>query len=112
MAYIYCAKCRWSQDDFWSPKGYHPLADNMIGHLKEDLFKDKVYFDKHCLEDMGITPLKDEKGWYCEGKTYVAAELLRRVKKILNMQWKTSEEFRSKHDFKCPKCGSTKWGED
>jgi len=114
MAMIYCANCRWSQDDFWEPDGYNPFRQDIIDHLKESLFKDRVYMDAYAMRDMGIVPLQDENGkHYCEGNVYVAAQLLGKAKKILNMRWKTWEEFKAiKDSFKCPKCGSTKWGSD
>jgi hypothetical protein len=26
MAFLHCHNCDWSQDDFWEPNGYNPLA--------------------------------------------------------------------------------------
>ena len=113
MSYIHCNKCDWEQDDFWQLGGYTPFRRDIIEDLEKSLFKDKIHFDKYFIEEMGLTPLKDEEGYYISGKNYVAYDLLRRAKRILNMRLRTREEWKkARLWFKCPKCGNGDFSED
>lgn len=115
MSYLHChsKNCGWSQDDFWS-ENYSPVNFSQYSDLYEDLFKDKMYFDKDCLMDMGIKYFVDPDGrTYCRGRDYVAHELERRAKRIKGMLVKTYDEFLEKKDtLVCPRCGQQNWDID
>ncbi len=107
--------CGWSQDDFWecTPNGYSPLRADIISSMHLDLFKDKIYFDRSTLEEMGVPIHENEHGFYCTGTDYVAWELERRARRIRNMLVKTYEEFKAKKDtLVCPRCRKQNWDID
>ena len=122
MAYLHCHKCGWGQDDFWSMDGYNPFRQDMMDDYKQYLFKEKVMFCKcEFVEWLGSydTYLPNDKIiqegelFGVSGKDFVAIEMLRRAKRILNMEVKTWEEWEAvKDEWKCPKCGSTDWDID
>jgi hypothetical protein len=113
--YLHChtKNCGWSQDDFWNPS-YNPVNFDQGKDLYDDLFKDRIYFGKECLMDMGIKYYVDEENkTYCKGADYVSHELERRAKKIKNMLVKTYDEFKEKQDtLVCPRCGQQNWDID
>ena len=130
MAYLHChgklpdgTECGWSQDDFWEKEivvdgvkkeGYTPLRSDFVQGDIEDLFKDKVYFDRSFFDSNPGLPYKiDEKGLYCKGTNLVAWDLERRARRIRNMLVRTYEEFKEKKDsLACPRCGQKKWDID
>ena len=115
MAYLHCHTpgCEWSQDDFWEPNGYSPFRPDIMRSFHEDLFKEKMYFDRPALEEMGILYDEDEHGCFCTGTDYVAWELERRARRIRNMLVKTYDEFKAKKDsLVCPRCGKQNWDID
>jgi len=126
MAYLHChtKDCGWSQGDFWEdPRNpgaskycYHPFRKQTVDDWIDYLFKDKIYLDLSCFEDMGMDISKihkDEKGSYVDSRVYVAFELRRRARSIENMDVKTCEEWnKTKDSWTCPKCGQRNWDID
>jgi hypothetical protein len=108
MSFVYCPDCDWSQDDFWSPDGYTPFRKDIIDHLKECLFKDRVHFDTGFFRDHpGLRPDgTDAEGPWLKGTTYVAFELRRKANSIEKMLFRTQQEFNARGAGKwhCPKC--------
>jgi len=113
MAYLHCHKCDWGQDDFWSKDGYNPFRQDFIEDMKHHLFEDKVYGDKFMFVEMNLVPKRDTKGWYCDSRKFVAAQLERKAAQICNMAVKTYEEWEKvKDNFVCPECGHACWDID
>ena len=106
MAYLHCHNCDWSQDDFWSKEGgYNPI--DHLKHYREDILEDRIHFDKYAIEEMGLDPKEDEKGWYINGQAYVANRLRATAESIERMYARTYEEWKQTKDtFICPECGS------
>ena len=108
MSFIYCPDCNWSQDDFWNPDGYTPFRKDIVDHLRDSLFEDRVHFDISFFRDYpGLKPDgTDEKGPWLRGTTYVAFELRLKARQIENMLFRTHDEFndRGNGKWKCPKC--------
>ena len=95
MAFIYCRTCGWEQDDFWDPNAYHPFRQDIIDHLKESLFQDKVYLDKWLFDDMELECEEDEEGYFVSGKDFVAKELERKAKSIRNMVFPQEKDWKN-----------------
>jgi hypothetical protein len=79
--YLHCHSCGWEQDDFWE-HGYLPIR-------KQDV-------------DMIEKWLKEP-----DGQQIVVSWLLTEAKTVLNMRWKTHEEWKNEKDQVCPTCGSS-----
>jgi hypothetical protein len=101
MAFVYCSKCDWSQDDFWSDR-YNPFqylneawSSKLIKYRLDDQLDG--HFDSHMLKETGL-----------EGKTwrdFFIHELKRKQRVIGNMHWATEKEFKDDKNKTCPKCG-------
>ena len=107
MAFVYCRKCDWSQDDFWS-KSYNPMnspSDWIDQIIKYDLNEPLAgHFDSYALKEMGL-----------ESKTYrefFMYELEKNARKIKNMKWKTEKDFKDDQSPTCPSCGGTEFTMD
>lgn len=116
MSYLHChtKNCGWSQDDFWD-EHYTPLRPDIMKSLSEDLFKERIYFDKSMFVETGDLPyhLDEEGKAYCRGSDYVAWDLRKRAKRIQNMLVKTYAEFKANKDkLVCPRCGQQNWDID
>ena len=94
MAFIYCKNCNWTQDDFWSENGYHPLEKRYIDFLTQKLFETEV-----------ISINENGKQIKTSGKTFVAQELEKIAKSIKNMHYIKELDF-MKSSKTCPECGS------
>lgn len=93
MAYLHCHNCNWEQDDFWEEGGYNPFRPDLIEYLKGMLFRDKVGWQDH--------------------QTGVVRDLERKARNIRNMKVKTWEDWEKVKDtWRCPECGSDRWGID
>ena len=96
MVYIYCKKCNWSQDDFWS-KNYNPLKSLL--DWEEALFSEKMdtQFSTHSefVARRGILTVREVIAKECEKVSKV----------ILKMKYRTKEEYeRLNPEKKCPYC--------
>jgi len=100
--FIYCEKCNWTQDDFWSKEGYNPF-DFLEENHKEDLFGgnlDKVYYlDKNDSfgKFIGTQPIT--------GRQHIATSLRHWADKIEKQRYISYEQYRTENpDRKCPIC--------
>ena len=119
MAYLHChtKDCGWSQDDFWSSEEgeYSPFRPDLMRDLQKALFKEKVYFDKWAIDEMGIINNrgKDDNGYWVNGREFVINRLEAKVRSIRNMIARTEDEWKEKKDtLTCPKCGEQNWDID
>ena len=122
MSYLHChgrlqdgTECGWGQDDFWEIDGYNPISFlQKDSDLNNNLFREKMYFDKWFFQDNPSIPHKeDEKGLYCSGRDYIIWELRRKANNIERMLVPTWEEWKEVRDtLKCPRCGGDDWDID
>lgn len=100
MAYVYCRKCDWSQDDCWS-ESYNPFQ--LLLHWQKDLLTKDLdapldgHFDKYMLEENGLVG----KTW----RDFFIHETEKAARKVRNIQWKTEKEFKDDPYKFCPSCG-------
>ena len=113
MAYLHCHSCDWSQDDFWSMDGYNPFREDTIKDLKENLFKEYLYYDEWWIKELGIPYTRTKKGAKVKSQHVVGKILENKAKSIFNMDVKTNEEWvKVRLKWKCPECGSDDWDID
>jgi hypothetical protein len=103
MAFIYCDKCKWQQDDFWTER-YNP-ASSFYDTVKEDILRHRLneplgnHFDSQFLKDSNLVG----KTW----RDYFLWKVERIKSRILRMRWETEEQYRNDPDKRCPECGNT-----
>lgn len=101
--YVYCKKCGWSQDDFWTWNwtwkfwkwhafGYNPLQ-RTIDTIR---FWIKPRFVKIETDD-GIKKVFSWKIMF--------GDLKRIFRSAINMKWYTYQQFKNDKNRRCPKCG-------
>lgn len=109
MAFIYCSKCDWQQDDFYS-EHYNPAKHmltwnrNLFGDRKGEL-DEIVKADPEFIEQHGHITTRE----------LIAREFEACARKVRRMRWMTYEDWKKDHDdgvAKCPDCGSTEFGID
>lgn len=97
--FVYCRKCGWSQDDFYSRDGYNPTKF-LIG-LNEDLFGDldKIVHFEELVDGKPLYPDITVREW-------IARYYEEYAKRIREMKWVTADDFYNDPNKVCPKCGS------
>jgi rubrerythrin len=104
MCFVYCEKCGWTQDDFWSPDGYNPM--DFLNQFKKDLFGDELDrvvtvddFDKETGKFIGQK--------YTKWREIIADDFEMFAKRIRNQKYITREQFLKENpEWKCPLCGN------
>lgn len=128
MSYIRCARCDWSQDDFWSVGGESPY--NPINSLKnfdeESLLKrgrecyGTDYWDERTVSQVirdfsffgvDVSHQYEDGVFYLTWQQFAAWNMIKAVRRTLNMRYRTADELQ-REGFVCPKCGSTHYIED
>ena len=100
--FVYCNRCKWSQDDFWIEDGYNPFT-----FLTEN-YK-KTVFDGE-LEKVFTIDKRDSFGNFIgqEPITYrefIANEFKRWGEKLKHQRWITLKQYRKENpDGLCPIC--------
>ena len=100
--FIYCSKCNWSQDDFWSENGYNPfnfLKENCQQQLFESKLEETFTIDKadYFGNFIGQEPMTNRE--------FLVRELKRWAKKIKHQRWITYEQYKKENpERKCPIC--------
>lgn len=110
--YVHCKNCRWSQDDFWSVKGYNPFREDEIKWWREIFEKGMngkhVEMEVFEAEEREIEYVKNEKNMaIVEFREYLAHEMESMAYRLRNMRWLTWDEFQADSLKECPACGST-----
>lgn len=114
MAFVYCQKCRWTQDDFWTwPRYIKKLRKVSMGHnpmmrtlvvLKDYTLPRGIKFDHQYIMSNGW-PLK--KNGKVHSWRVLKKKLTQIVKEAKAMKWKTWEDWVANENHVCPSCGST-----
>jgi len=98
MSYLHCHSCDWSQDDFYSVKGYNPayyLKDWMEMLCSNDV-------DKQFSNDSGFIK---EYGPISR-REVIAQNFEKFANRIREMKWVTYEQWeKDKESAVCPQCG-------
>lgn len=94
--FVYCRKCGWNQDDFWSDN-YNPLKSLM--DWKEMLLDPMQDLDRllmSCEDEDGPMTFREAIARACEAA----------ANKVRDMEWRTMADLESANpDHMCPKCG-------
>ena len=101
--YIYCDKCKWTQDDFWHEE-YTPFSYMYERYHKEVL-------DGSIDDVMEIEKFDKYKGFIgmepVTIREFITREMEHWVKKIQNQRYITIEQYRKENpDRTCPVCHS------
>ena len=102
MAFIYCSKCDWQQDDFYS-EHYNPAKslkcwDRDIFGDRRDKLDESFSDDAQFLKDNGDISKRE----------VIAREYEKFANRIRKMRWITYEDWKKDYDAgtaKCPDCG-------
>lgn len=108
MAYVHCHNCDWSQDDFWSFKGYNPIRffwKNVLWGRSGYWKPRRIEYDSSVIKEYGWKRTDPHSWW-------LLARAIRRIfKDFLHQKWwtyaswkKTVEKNGNKWPV-CPKCG-------
>ena len=101
MAYVHCHACDWSQDDFYSLKGYNPprYLESWNKHLCGDRLDEQFTDDAGLVKENGPITRRE----------VLAREYEKFAKQIREMKWVTEEAFQKAcvgdEWPPCPKCG-------
>ena len=100
--FVYCNKCNWTQDDFWSEDGYNPF-DFLKENYKKELFGGE-------LEKVFSVDKRDSFGNFI-GQTpitmreQIANHMNEFANRIKNQRWITLEQFKKENPERlCPIC--------
>ena len=96
--YVHCHSCPWSQDDFYSEKGYSPAKylSSWNGELCGDKIDQQFTDDAEFLRENGPISMRE----------VIAREYEKFANRIRDMRWVTYEQFKAESHKVCPKCGS------
>lgn len=100
MAFAYCPKCEWEQDDFWRDT-YNPLRCLLSDEadLLNKPLDEKIDMDRHWLEENGF-PNGITRRQLIVWRLQVA---IRRVEKMV---FRNEQEAKAA-GWKCPRCGAS-----
>ena len=105
MAYLHCHSCNFSQDDYWSEKGWNPVKafqddlDTLINKDLDEIVSMDTYWMKK--EENGHKDYKQ-----VTRRDLVLYHLWQINQRIEGMVYRTHEELKEKNpEMLCPKCG-------
>ena len=112
--FIYCSRCDWNQDDFWSDD-YNPIeknAENLAELIKKAIDQEQpqrlVSTDRTEAVKQGMPFDIDRNGnAQVDIRDYLAKKLENLGRRIREMHWLTKEDFDQDTNQTCPRCGST-----
>ena len=135
MSFVYCQRCDWGQDDFWS-ESYNPIqcileSIDMWGKVDEWVGFDSVHAKE--IGAISRTKMVDTKPKCREHRMFCSRgcdidsdepcmveqtevlslsillyEIKRTMLKVFNMWWPTYEDWKNDPNrFECPFCGGT-----
>jgi len=110
---IHCAKCDWSQDNFWT-ENYNTIKSQVEGWneiiakaIDEKSPQRNVIIDRSVAVQKGMPFDIDRKGnAVVDVRDFLAKEIESMAKQVRHMHWLIEKDYLDDENKTCPVCGS------